>query len=361
MRRCGRDGSRSRRSCLKNEKVKPEFNFPRSLHFKGANTLIGVSEFGQVLECDLTAKLSDDPKAAPPRGKTLFNVNPAMEGRHHIKCAEWTRGWAMARGRHDRKRRLPALGGRQARSCRFAWARTSSSGASRSTRPESDSLWASARRSRGQSALLHGRQRSDPRFTRTRPPRICPSRRSSPHAGRAEALAFHPQLDRLAVAGGDADEVTLLDLANTEKPCRWPAAGDGTCTRSTSPRTATSSACASRPEGGIARSQRPRRGGLDAVQSRAVHPDRDANVKWVGPIEQPGGWSVVPDAKSRYVWFAERRRADGSTERIRLGLDQYLDLRRRVTDSSRPRRASRRACSWGTTTAARCLSSTLAA
>src|SRR5262249_50911109 len=43
-----------------------------------------------------------------------------------------------------------------------------------------------------------------------------PKPRKIKHSGRVEALAFHPTDDRLAVAGGDSDEVTLLDM---ECPC----------------------------------------------------------------------------------------------------------------------------------------------
>src|SRR5207244_1497359 len=39
-----------------------------------------------------------------------------------------------------------------------------------------------------------------------------------PHTGPAEAMAFHPTETRLAVAGGDADEVTLLDLTRPKEP-----------------------------------------------------------------------------------------------------------------------------------------------
>ncbi|HEV3439912.1 MAG TPA: caspase family protein, partial [Gemmata sp.] len=52
----------------------------------------------------------------------------------------------------------------------------------------------------------------------------------------------------------------------------------------------------------------------------------DKNIKWVNPIPEAGGWTIVPDTKSRYVWHAEHQRPDGGKERLRLGLNEYLDI-----------------------------------
>src|SRR5206468_2994972 len=54
-------------------------------------------------------------------------------------------------------------------------------------------------------------------------------------------------------------------------------------------------------------------------------PTADAGVKWVGVLDTAGGWRVVPDERSRFVWHAERARPDGTRERLRLGLDENLD------------------------------------
>ena len=96
---------------VKNKNGEPEFNFPRALRFADANTLVGVSHNGQVLACDLGAKLSDDPDAAPPAGKTLFNVNDGVKERFFTKLVEWSRGWEVAGHRHERQPRASALGG----------------------------------------------------------------------------------------------------------------------------------------------------------------------------------------------------------------------------------------------------------
>lgn len=43
-----------------------QFNHPRLLHFRDANTLLSLSQSGQVLECDCTQKVADTPAKAPP-------------------------------------------------------------------------------------------------------------------------------------------------------------------------------------------------------------------------------------------------------------------------------------------------------
>ena len=309
---------------LKAEKVKPAFNFPRSLHFTGANTLIGVSEFGQVLECDLAAKMTDDPKAAPPAGKTLFNVNPAMEGRHHIKCAEWTAdGKWLAVATTGNLALLRSADGKRIVPIRL---------------DEDEFIRSIAIDATGKRlALGVGRclKGANPRFFMEDNDRILlyedptaedlPKPKVIAHPGRAEALAFHPQLDRLAVAGGDADEVALIDLANAEKPLAVARgrgrhlqevnlSEDGNVFGVRLDRTAESldPNC-------------PRRGRLDAVQSRAVHPDKcQCEVGCAGREAR----RVVGCARrrSRGTSGSPSGGADGSTERIRLGLDQYLDL-----------------------------------
>ena len=42
-------------------------------------------------------------------------------------------------------------------------------------------------------------------------------------------------------------------------------------------------------------------------------------------LREAGGWTIVPDEESRFVWYAQRKRDDGTTQRLRLGLDRDLD------------------------------------
>jgi WD40 repeat protein len=310
---------------LRHEKVRPVFNFPRSIRFAGANTIVGVSEFGQVLECDLSSKLSDDPRTAAPAGKTLFNVNPAEKGRFHIKFAEWTAdGKWLAVATTGNLAMMRSADGRRVVPIRLG---------------EDEFIRGIAidatgkRLAVGVGRALKGKR---PRFFMDGNDRVLayedltaeelPKPREFAHTGRAEALAFHPKLDRLAVAGGDADEVTLLDLSNAEKPVsvvrgrgrhlhEVNLSEDGNVIGVRVGRNADSLDPNRRAAGEWTRFNLPR-----------FTPTADANVKWVQALERPGGWSVVPDDKSRYVWFVERKRGDGSTERIRLGLDQFTDL-----------------------------------
>jgi hypothetical protein len=46
-------------------------------------------------------------------------------------------------------------------------------------------------------------------------------------------------------------------------------------------------------------------------------PTADASVKWVGAQSESGGWKIVPDDHSRFVWYAERIKADGTPQRLR--------------------------------------------
>ena len=147
-----------------------------------------------------------------------------------------------------------------------------------------------------------------------------------PFVGRVEALAFHSEEDRLAVAGGDADEVTLLDLAQPGKPVSI-VRGTGRHLMGVN-----------LSEGGDVLGVRVGR------NAAAIHPNEvgdgewirldlnrfaltaDQNIKWVDPIAESGGWTIVPDARYRDVWYAERQQADGSKERLRLGLNSDLTV-----------------------------------
>jgi hypothetical protein len=51
----------------------------------------------------------------------------------------------------------------------------------------------------------------------------------------------------------------------------------------------------------------------------------DAGLKWVGVRTDADGWTIAPDEKSRFVWYAKRAKPGGGAELIRLGLDPDLD------------------------------------
>src|SRR5262249_17697874 len=130
---------------------------------------------------------------------------------------------------------------------------------------------------------------------------VVPEPKTIRHSGRAEALAFHPMQNRLAVAGGDADEIAILDLAKPDKPVsavhgaggRLAAvhlSADGDVLGVRTGRNAESLDPNDRGDGPWVRFNLPR-----------FTPTADADVKWVGARDTANGWTIVPDKESRFV------------------------------------------------------------
>ena len=173
--------------------------------------------------------------------------------------------------------------------------------------PVRDWRWASAARWPGRRRASSWRGTTTFFFTRSSRGQRFPKPKTIQHAGRAEALAFHPTADRLAVAGGDADEVTLLDLAAPDKPV-LVVRGSGRHLQGVN-----------LSENGDVLGLRVGRK-VDSLDpnDRAEGPwvrfnlarfttTADANVKWVGVLREAGGWTIVPDEESRFVWYAQRK------------------------------------------------------
>ena len=143
------------------------------------------------------------------------------------------------------------------------------------------------------------------------------------HAGPAEALAFHPSADRLAVAGGDADEVSVVDPTHPAQPT--------SVVRGAGQRIWGVGISANGRALGI-------RPGRDA---KARDPNHRAAGPWYGfdltrlspiadvtappaPVTTADGWSVQPDPADRFVWHAEFTPPDGGKS-----IRQELPLNRR--------------------------------
>ena len=308
----------------RNKKGEEKYNFPRDIHFPDWNKLVSVSLNGQVLACDLRVKLTDDPDVAPPAGTTLFDVNDGVKPKFPVNQVEWTadgkwlaiatKGNLVLLRSADGKRMVPI----ELPKDHFA-----------------RSLAIDAKGEKlaiGVGGALPGKS---PRFYMEGNDEIwlyakptaekLPPANKIRHAGRAEALAFHPDGNRLAVAGGDADEITLLDLANPGKPIsvvrgagrRLHAVNlsdDGNVIGVRTGRNTASLDPNDRGDGPWVRFNIPR-----------FTPTADANVKWVGVMRESGGWTIVPDEKSRFVWHAKRAKPGGGEESLRLGLDRDLD------------------------------------
>lgn len=304
------------------------YNFPRSIYFRDAKSLVAVSVNGQVVEFDLTGPLSDDLSRPAPAGKPLFdlyNEHDQENARYFTNHAEWTGDgkWLIA-ATSGPLMMLRSADGKQTIPIKL---------------PEEHFIRGLAVHPKSGKVALgvgHALPGGKPRFYAEGNYEVWiydnPTANKSvepikiPFVGRVEALAFHPVEDRLAVAGGDADEVTLLDLAQLKKPISI-VRGSG------------------RHLMGVNLSES---GDILGVQvgrnAAATHPNEvgegpwirfdlsrfvvtaDQKQKWINPIKESGGWTIVPDVKSRYVWFAERPRPDGRNERLRLGLDQDVDI-----------------------------------
>lgn len=311
----------------KNAQGQETYNFPRTIHFPDANTLVAVSHRGQVVACDLGSLLSDDLARPIPPNKLLFDINEDQQIKYPVVQAEWTADgkWLVAATAGPLVL-LRSVDGKQTVRLELP--------------PEHFPRGLAVHPKSGKVAVGVGHAlpavQGQPRFyaegnydvwVYDNPTAAKPAEPAKlPHIGRVEALAFHPVEDRLAIAGGDADEVTLLDLAQPKKPVSV-IRGNG------------------RHITGVNLSET---GDILGVRigrnAAATHPNEvgegpwirfdlsrftltaDATDKWVDPIREANGWSIVPDARSRYVWYAEHLRPDGEKDRLRLGLDSDLDI-----------------------------------
>jgi WD40 repeat protein len=301
-----------------------DFNFPRSIHFPDQDTLVSVAHEGQVLACDLRGKLSDDPTAPVPAGKTLFDVNDGQKRKYPVDKAVWTGDgkWLVvstkgplvllrsADGKKTVTLELPedhfarSLAVHQKTgtiAVGVASALPAGKGKPRFYMEANDEIWVYA----------------NPTDAKAEPKKL-------PHAGRAEALGFHPTEDRLAMAGGDADEITLLDLAKPAKPV---SVVYGVGRRLFAVNLSENGEVIGVRTGRDPKATDPNdraTGPWIAFNVPRFTPTADSG-KWVGVRGTSGGWEIVPSKDSRFVWFAEHAKADGTKERLQLQLDPDMD------------------------------------
>ncbi|MBA4189384.1 MAG: hypothetical protein C0467_15415, partial [Planctomycetaceae bacterium] len=304
-----------------------QLNFTRGIRFPDADTLLGVSYRGQVTAFDLREKLTDDPAAPAPKGRTLFEIKGAKGETAFVNNAVWTgdgkwlvigeTGWPYvtlwsADGKQSRRIELP----------------TDHFVRSLAVHPKT------AKVAIGVGAALPAVAKK-PRFYMEPDDQIwvydnptaekLAEPKKLPHPGRAEAMTFHPTEDRLAIAGGDADEVTLLDLAKPEKPVSVVRGNgrrlhginlseNGEVVAVKTGRNPAATDPNDRASGPWVRFNIPR-----------FMPSSSERGNWIGPLNTAAGWEIVPDTASRFIWYAERAKADGTREQLRLQLDPDLD------------------------------------
>jgi uncharacterized caspase-like protein len=292
------------------------------VYFRDKDTLVGVAQSGQVLACDLTLRVPDQAGKPPPAVELLhFNQKKRdVTGVYRAELVEDGKWLLVANldpgephvllrsidGKQTVK--LPLGADRFPRS--IAW------------HPKLHQLAVGVGR-----ALDTGKA---PRFYSEgaeeiwiyddpiKNPKAEPKK--IPHPGRAEALAFHPVLPHLALAGGDADEITVLALSAPEKPL--------TVARGAGQRPSAVNISASGKIVGVQikrdpASTNPNARGTGAwtrFDLKLLKPTLDESQDWVNPLSGVDGWVIEPGA-DRFVWYAVR----GGTK-LHLLLDRNRDL-----------------------------------
>ena len=295
------------------------YNFPRNLHFPDKNTLVGVAARGQVLECKLNRPFTDNPNAPTPQGTTLFDTSAGLPPRYALDQAAWS-GDGSGCGTTTVSVLVRSADGKRVVQLELPPDHVARSLA---VHPKSGKIAIGV-------ASIHPATPDTPRFYAERDDEIwiyekpmgaeVPKPTPIKHSGRAEALAFHPTEDRLAIAGGDSDEVKLLDLANPEKSVsvarglgrrlyglNLSESGDVIAVRTGRNPEATDPndrACGPWTRFNISR-----------YESTA-----DASGKWIGPLRTSHGWEIVPDSESDSSG-TRAREPSGRTGTVWLALD----------------------------------------
>lgn len=268
---------------------------PRLVYFASADTLVSVSMSGEVVECDLKGKGT----------KELGHLNPKGHETGRVFRAERTPDGKLA----------VAFMGPTARICSLDNADGIDLELGKDRMPWAVAVAADGRVAVAVGGAMEGKPGA-PRFylERTNEVWVYPAGKAVPAvklptSGRADAVAFHPkQKGLLAVAGGEGDEVSLFDL-------------DGKTPAATS---------VSRGAGRKAFAVAIGGGNTVAVKVRpnpnATHPNDLGAGEWMGydlarqgevqvvakklsvAVNSADGWSVVPDADDRGVWYAATRR-----------------------------------------------------
>lgn len=192
------------------------FSRSRLVFFRDDNTLVSVSMNGQVVACDLTAKMTDKPGVPAPAAKELFHLNEKGTDLGRVYRAELT---------PDGKRVSVAFMGPRVLVCGLDGKGVVDFPLDKGLMPYSVAV----EPENGRIAIAVGGPKGgtedDPRFyiERSHEVWVYPEAKAKAEpamklqTGRAESVAFHPKRKGLlAVAGGDADEVRLFDLDKKE-------------------------------------------------------------------------------------------------------------------------------------------------
>lgn len=297
------------------------FNQPVLLFFPDENTLGSVAESGEVAFFGLTA----DPAAAPPKPLRAFNIVDGKKTPQRAFTATLTK---------DRKALVIAcinplvlvqpLDGSAPVELVLP---KESVGRSLAVDPHSGQL-AVAVLTRvpgdaGKSQWVI--EANDQIFLYANPAAGGQPTATFPLIGPAEAMAFHPTDGRLAIAGGDADEVKLLDP-------KAPAVPKGVV-RGAGRRVWGVNISASGNVIGVQTARNPAathpnaRGAGDwaGFEPARLQLLNDPGQKWLGAQTAADGWTVEPDDKSRFLWWAVLTQNGAVAARHPLTLDRFRD------------------------------------
>ena len=193
------------------------FNFPRLVYFPDAGSFVSVAQSGQVIRTDVAGPLPEFAADQSP-ARTLLDINDGAKEQNRVyRAILTTDGKWLVFACADRVL-LHSTDGKES---------------GRIALPADHFARSIAIDKTGRLAVGVGMALpavgGEPRFFAEKhdqvwlydKPLAGGEPKKLPHRGPAEALAFHPTDNRLAIAGGDADEITLLDLATPEKAqCR---------------------------------------------------------------------------------------------------------------------------------------------
>ncbi len=296
-----------------------EFNYPRLVHFRDKDTLLAVAHSGQVLACDLTGKVADAP-GKPPPAPQVFHLNDKPFGVSGVRRAERIEGgkWLLV-ATVDPRVLLVSADGKRTVALELGPNQVARSVAFHpQTRQVAVGVVTALRTGDGPQFFAEG---SDDIWVFDDPiknPEGKPTKLA--HTGRAEALAFHPTQPHLAVAGGDADEVTLLELAPKVKAL--------TAVRGAGRPPWAVNLSANGKIVGVQVQRDPKSRNPNArgagpwtrFDLTRLKPTLDESQAWVNPVTTADGWVIEPD-KDRFIWYAKHERLG----RVRLALDRNRD------------------------------------
>ncbi|MEO2091347.1 MAG: WD40 repeat domain-containing protein, partial [Gemmataceae bacterium] len=298
-------------------------DFASRLVYFQCEAVVSVCRMGQVLECPITADLTANPDAAAPQGQELFNAktgageNKLYPGRV-FKVERTADGKGLVVALSEKWVLVQSLDGKTQARLQLPADHFPRSVA---VHPTSGKIAVGVGRlvPEDKKRLRFFAEQDDEIWVYDAPKGNAEPDRKLTHPGRAEALTFHPtQRDRLAVAGGDADEVTVYDVAAAKLLAVARGAGrkvfavEMTSTGKLLRFRTARDPKAAHPNAHAAGDWH----GFDLNAVKRTEDTGDAGRTWVGAVSEADGWTVTPDADHRAVWWVT-----GHGKKARLDID----------------------------------------